>query len=87
MPEVFVASAVADAGAAVLAAGRDLSDNIWKGDLVKRFGVRYPDAVRLALAPAVPQAVQDRIASLTREMAVGAIAIPETYSGPEFMPA
>jgi basic membrane protein A len=87
MPEVFVASAVADTGAAVLAAGRDLSDNIWKGELVKRFGVRYPDAVRLALAPAVPQAVHDRVASLTKEMAVGAIAIPETYSGPEFMPA
>jgi basic membrane protein A len=87
MPEVFVASAVADAGVAVFAAGRDLSDNVWKGALVKRFGVRDPDAVRLALAPAVPQAVRDRIAGLTKEMAVGAIAIPETYSGPEFMPA
>jgi basic membrane protein A len=87
MPEVFVASAVADAGFAVFQSGRDLRDNLFKGELVKRFGMRYPDAVRLALAPGVPQAVTARVADLGREMAAGAIAIPETYSGPEFMPA
>jgi basic membrane protein A len=87
MPEVFVASAVADAGVAVFRAGRDLSDNLWKGEVVKRFGVRYPDAVRLALAPAVPSAVRDRVGLLAKEMAAGNIAIPTTYSGPEFMPA
>jgi basic membrane protein A len=87
MPEVFVASAVADAGVPVFRAGRDLSDNLFKGELVKRFGVRDPDAVRLALAPGVPAAVRSRVEALTKEMAVGAIAIPETYSGPEFMPA
>ncbi len=87
MPDVFVASAVADAGFAVFQAGRDLSDNLWKGEVVKRFGVRYPDAVRLALAPTVPPAVRDRVHALTKEMAAGAIAIPTTYSGPEFMPA
>jgi basic membrane protein A and related proteins len=87
MPDVFVASAVADAGVAVFQSGRDLSDNLWKGEVVKRFGVRYPDAVRLALAPTVPPAVRDRVDTLAKEMAAGAIAIPETYSGPEFMPA
>lgn len=87
MPDVFVASAVADAGFAVFQSGRDLSDNLFKGELVKRFGMRYPDAVRLSLAPGVPQAVTTRVADLGREVAAGAIAIPETYSGPEFMPA
>lgn len=87
MPDVFVASAVADAGVAVFRAGRDLSDNLWKGEVVKRFGVRYPDAVRLALAPTVPPAVRDRVDLLAKEMAAGGIAIPTTYSGPEFMPA
>jgi basic membrane protein A len=87
IPDVFVASAVADAGFAVFNAGRDLSDNLFKGALVRRYGVRYPEAVRLALAPTVPEAVRTRIASLTQEMAVGAIAIPETYSGAEFVPA
>jgi basic membrane protein A len=87
MPDVFVASAVADAGVAVFQAGLDLSDNLFKGERVKRFGVRDPEAVRLALAATVPQPVRTRIEGLTKEMAVGAIAIPETYSGPEFMPA
>jgi basic membrane protein A len=86
-PDVFVASAVADAGFAVFSAGRDLSDNLFKGELVRRYGVRYPDAVRLVLAPNVPEPVRSRVASLTQEMAVGAIRIPEAYSGPEFMPA
>jgi basic membrane protein A len=84
MPDVFVASAVANAGVAVLQAGRDLSDNMWKGDLTRRIGVRTPEAVRLALAPTVPGAVQDRVAALTREMAAGSIAIPDDYAGPEF---
>ena len=87
MPDVFVGSAIADAGVAVFLAGRDLSDNLWKGEVVKRFGVRYPDAVRLALAPTVPPPVRDRVDLLAKEMAAGAIAIPTTYSGPEFMPA
>lgn len=87
MPDVFVGSAIADAGVAVFLAGRDLSDNLWKGEVVKRFGVRYPDAVRLALAPTVPPSVRDRVDLLAKEMAAGAIAIPTTYSGPEFMPA
>jgi basic membrane protein A len=84
MPDVFVASAVANAGVAVLQAGRDLSDNMWKGDLTRRFGVRTPEAVRLALAPTVPGPVQERVAAYTREMAAGRIAIPDDYTGPEF---
>jgi basic membrane protein A len=87
MPDVFVASAVADAGVAVFHAGRDLADNLFKGELVRRYGARYPDAVRLVLAPTVPEPVRARVERLTKEMAAGAIAIPETYSGAEFMPA
>ncbi len=84
MPDAFVASAVADAGVAVFQAGRDLHDNLWKGDLVKRFGVRTPEAVRLALAPSAPAQVEERIAALTRQMAAGTIAVPDQYDGPEF---
>jgi len=89
LPEVFVASAVADGGVAVVQSVRDLHDRIWKGDLVKRIGIRDRDAVRLALAPApvVPPAVQARIAVLTQEMTAGAIKIPDDYTGPEFAPA
>ncbi len=87
MPDAFVASAVADPGFAVFQAGRDLVDNLWEGELARRFGVRSPEAVRLALAPGVPEAVRSHVALLTREMAAGSIKIPEGYGGPEFVPA
>jgi basic membrane protein A len=87
MPDAFVASAVADPGFAVFQAGRDLVDNIWDGGLTRRFGVRNPEGVRLALAPGAPEAVRARVTLLTQEMAAGSIKIPETYGGPEFVPA
>jgi basic membrane protein A len=87
MPDVFVASAVADGGVAVVQAARDLYDAIWAGDRTKRFGVYNPEAVRLALAPTVPEQVKTRIAGLTQEMVAGGIKLPEEYSGPEFVPA
>jgi basic membrane protein A len=86
-PEAFVASAVADPGFAVFQAARDLLDNVWRGDLVRRFGVRSPEGVRLALAPGAPETVSSRVALLTREMAAGSIRIPDAYRGPEFGPA
>ena len=84
MPDVFVASAVADTGVAVFAAGRDLRDNLFKGDIVKRFGVSDPNAVRLVLADSVPAAVRNRNAALTADLAAGRIAISPAYTGPEF---
>ena len=87
MPDVFVASAVADGGVAVVQAVRDLYDSVWSGDRVKRIGMRNPEAVRLVLAPGVPEPVKARIAQLTQEMVAGTIKIPDEYSGPEFVPA
>jgi basic membrane protein A len=84
MPEVFVASAVADAGVAVFAAGRDLADNMLKGGTVKRFGLSNPEAVRLALADRVGEPLKARMAVLTADLATGRVALPETYTGPEF---
>lgn len=87
LPDVFVASAVADPGFAVFQVGRDLSDNIWQGEVVRRFGVRSPEAVRLAIALGAPEAVRSRVTVLTQEMAAGSIKIPDAYGGPEFVPA
>jgi basic membrane protein A len=84
MPNDFVASAVADAGVAVVQLGRDVYDNLWKGDLVKRIGARNPAAVRLALNASVPEGIKSRIAVLTQEVAAGSIKIPESYAGAEF---
>jgi basic membrane protein A len=84
MPDVFVGSAVADPGVAVFAAGRDLSDNLLKGDIVKRFGLGNSQAVRLVLADTVAENVKARVAALTADLATGRVALPETYTGPEF---
>ena len=85
-PDIFIASAVADGGYGVFAAARDLHDNVFVGDLVRRFGLRVPSAVRLALAPATPDAVRTRIEDYRAQVAAGRIVIPDNYSGPEFAP-
>ncbi|MCX7890869.1 MAG: BMP family ABC transporter substrate-binding protein [Burkholderiales bacterium] len=85
-PESFVAAAIADGGHAVLAAARDIHDNVFVGDLVRRFGLRVPAAVRLALAPDVPETVRARTDELGAQLVAGRIPIPERYAGPEFTP-
>jgi basic membrane protein A len=86
-PDVFVASAVADGGHAVFASVRDLHDNVFVGDLVRRFGLRVPSAVRLSLASATPEAVRTRIDDYRAQVAAGRIVVPDTYTGPDFNPA
>jgi len=86
MPDAFVASAVADPGYAVYMAVRDLRDNLMKGDIVKHFGVHYPEAVRLALGKGVPPETRTVIERYRERMAAGGIEIPEKYDGPEFSP-
>ena len=81
--DVFVASAVADPGVAVFAAARDLRDNVFVGDIVRRFGLRRPDAVRLSLRAGVPAAVRERLDEYRAQVASGGIKIPPGYTGPE----
>jgi len=85
-PDVFVASAVADGGHAVFASARDLHDNVFVGDLVRRFGLRVPSAVRLSLAPSAPEPVRARIEDYRAQVAAGRIVVPDAYVGPEFSP-
>jgi len=85
IPEVFVASAVADAGAAVFRAARDLHDNVWGGDIVRRIGIRDPSAVRLALGDSVPADVRDRLDRYTAEIGAGRIVPRETWTGEEYV--
>jgi basic membrane protein A len=84
-PGAYVGAAVADSGYALIMAARDLRDNLLKGDLVKRFGVRYPDAVRLALAAEVPAQVRAGVDRYRERVAAGAIRMPDGYAGPEFV--
>jgi len=83
-PDAYVAAAVADSGYALFMAVRDLRDNLLKGDLVKRFGVRHPDGVRLALAASVAPQVRAAVEAYRDQIAGGSIRMPEGYAGPEF---
>jgi basic membrane protein A len=87
MPDAFVASAVANPGYAIYIAARDLRDNLLKGEIVKRFGLHYPEAVRLALAASVPGGAQARLERYRERIVAHGIVIPETYDGSEFAPA
>ena len=84
MPDAFIAAAVADAAFAVWQAGRDLRDGVWRGDYSRRFGLRYPEAARIALSATIPGAIRGRIEDWKAQIIARKIAIPETYAGAEF---
>lgn len=86
MPAAFVASAVADPGYAIHMAVRDLRDNLLRGDATKRYGVHYPEAVRLALGGDVPDEAKTRLERYRERIAAGGIEVPATYAGSEFAP-
>jgi basic membrane protein A and related proteins len=77
-PSFFVASAVADTGAAIMQLGRDMKDSIWRGDLIRYYGLRYPEMVRLVTATTTPASVQATLDDLQGQLAAGRIQIPRT---------
>ncbi len=78
-PDAFVASAVADNGAVIVQVGRDLLDSVWRGDLVRHYGLRYPDIVRLAAAASLPSDLIASIEDLRGQVSSGRIPV---RSGP-----
>ena len=83
-PQVFVASAVADVSLGVFEAVRDFQAGRFPAGAIRKIGLADVDAVRLAMAPDVPQSIRDRIGQTARDIAAGRITIPESYDGPEF---
>lgn len=83
-PDVFLASAIADVSVAmsdgVTAA---LTGRLVPGQHV-RLGVANGNAVRLAMAPDVPEPVRAAVAAYTADIVSGKIIVPTTYEGPEF---
>ena len=75
-PDAFVASAVVDTGAVILQVGRDLQDAMWRGDIVRHYGLRYPDMVRLVVAPAIPATVLAALDEFRGQVAAGRIQVP-----------
>jgi basic membrane protein A len=84
MPDIFIGSAVADSGAAVLASVEDLVAGRFPAAAVKQIGLERPDAVRLAVRSDVPAAAQARIAGLSDAIIDAKLAVPSEWSGTEF---
>ena len=82
-PDVFVASAVADSGLAVLNAVRDVVNGTFKPGVFRHIGLEQPEAVRLAMAPDVPAEVRTKIEALAAEIVAGRLAVPTEWSGEE----
>lgn len=83
-PEIFVASAVADAGQAVLRwVAERLADPKRPGRCML-IGLEEPEVVRLELSAEVETSVHQQIKSLTAEILGGRLTIKLEYEGPEF---
>lgn len=83
-PEVFVGSAVADVGRAIVRAISDLSTGTWQAGKQVQIGLDNSSAVRMSLADTVPEEIRHRIGELTQAIAAGEIDISITYTGDEF---
>lgn len=85
-PDVFIGSAVSDAGLTVYTAVKDLVEGNWAPNTVKKIGLENPEAVRLALAPYVSENIKAQIASYAEQIVSGEIEINLDYTGTEFTP-
>jgi basic membrane protein A len=84
MPDVFIGSAVADSGVAVLASVEDLIGGRFAPGSVRQIGLERPDAVTLTLRGDVPAAVRELIAGLSADIIGGRLTVPTEWSGEEF---
>jgi basic membrane protein A len=84
MPDVFIASAIADSGVAVVRAIEDLVAGPRGVGAIERIGLARPDAVRLTMSPAVAADTRQRIDALAGQIMDGAVTVPLTWDGPEF---
>jgi basic membrane protein A len=84
VPDVFVASACADSGRAVYQAIADKAAGRFAAGVIRQVGLETPEAVRLTMAPRVPEAVRSRIAELSADIVAGRVSVPHEWTGEEF---
>lgn len=83
-PDVFIGSAVADHGTMVRQWVREACDGRFPPGEVRWLGMENPQAVRLVMAPVVPDDVKRRVNELGQAVLAGEIELASEYSGPEF---
>lgn len=84
VPDVFIASALADSGLAVLSAVEDLAQNRLRLGAIHTIGLERPEAVRLVVAASVAGDVRQRIEGLAADVVAGRVTVPTEWSGEEF---
>jgi basic membrane protein A len=84
MPDVFIGSAIADSGIAVLRAAEDLVSGKLKGNAIETIGLTRSDAVRLTMSSTVPAEIRERINALAEQIKAGKVVVPTGWNGPEF---
>lgn len=84
MPDVFVASAVADSGIALLRAVEDLVAGAVKTNAIEKIGLSRPDAIRLTMSPTVDEGLRKKIEALAADIKNGKVAVSTTWNGEEF---
>ena len=70
MPDVFIASAVADSGIAVLRAIEDFVRGTMVTNAVEKIGLARPDAVRLTMASTLSEDIRRQTRAMARELRV-----------------
>jgi basic membrane protein A len=84
MPDVFVASAVADSGVALLRAVEDLVGGVVRSNAIEKIGLKRPDAVRLTISSTVSADIRSRVDALADQIKAGTVTVPTTWNGAEF---
>ncbi|RYE84914.1 MAG: hypothetical protein EOP19_10515 [Hyphomicrobiales bacterium] len=83
-PEVFVASAFADAGRALFNATEDLVQARLAVGQIRQIGLESPEAVRLIIIPSVPADVRSKVEAMAAEIAARRFEVPTEWQGEEF---
>lgn len=84
VPDVFIASAMANAGLAVYSAAREIVDGSFKPGIVRPIGLEDPEAVRLALSRRVPAEIRARLVSESIDVFSDPAVVSTDWTGSEF---
>ncbi|MEC0089263.1 BMP family ABC transporter substrate-binding protein [Paenibacillus macquariensis] len=75
-PDVYIGSAISDAGQTVYTAIKDLTERKWKAGVVVKIGASNTDAVRLALSPTVSKEIEDTMLELSKKSLMEKLKFP-----------
>jgi basic membrane protein A len=85
MPDVFIGSAIADSGLAVVSAAQDFVDGNFRAGVIRPIGLENAQAVRLTTAARVPAVTVAKLDQLAAELVAGSLRVSAEWSGTEFL--